>query len=181
MFKTIVAGYLHRKLIKVCWHYYFDVMTNIKRQDKYYWISTSQDNKSCQHFYDVMTNFKHQKEKSLGHRHHRKHIPNSGFFKKSSSLIMDWFGKQSIFTMVSFQGIQSLAKNTCQEIKNGIFFSTTSNSNQRTYYRYVFLQSIWNPYRIFSSNHEERCSRNTFRKSIFGLWLIRSMLIFSLQ
>ena len=89
MFKTNVAGYLHRKLIKVCQHYYFDVMTNIKRQDKYYWISTSQDNKSCQHFYDVMTNFKHQKEKSLGHRHHRKHIPNSGFFKKSSSLIMD--------------------------------------------------------------------------------------------
>ena len=37
-----------------------------------------------------------------GHRQHRKHIPNSGFFKKSSSLIMDWFGKQSIFTMVSF-------------------------------------------------------------------------------
>ena len=106
MFKTNVAGYLHRKLIKVCQHYYFDVMTNIKRQDKYYWISTSQDNKSCQHFYDVMTNFKHQKEKSLGHRHHRKHIPNSGFFSKSSSLIMDWFGKQSIFTMVSFQGIQ---------------------------------------------------------------------------
>ena len=82
MFKTIVAGYLHRKLIKVCQHYYFDVMTNIKRQDKYYWISTSRDNKSCQNFYDVMTNFKHQKEKSLGHRHHCKHIQTVGFFKK---------------------------------------------------------------------------------------------------
>ena len=159
-----------------------------------------------------MTNFKHQKKKSWSPSSPQR-IPNSGFLfsLKSSSLIMDWFGKQSIFIMVSFQGIQSLAKNTCQEIKNGIFFSLpsitptinntcqeikngiffspTSNSNQRTYYRYVFLQSIWNPYRIFSSNHQERfssnhqerCSRNTFRKSIFGLWLIRSRLIFSLQ
>ena len=142
-------------------------------------------------------------------------IPNSGFLfsLKSSSLIMDWFWKTVYihYGLLSRNPIKSLAKNTCQEIKNGIFFSLpsitptinntcqeikngiffspTSNSNQRTYYRYVFLQSIWNPYRIFSSNHQERfssnhqerCSRNTFRKSIFGLWLIRSRLIFSLQ
>ena len=50
---------------KSCQHFYFDAMTNLKCQDKYYWISTSQDNKSWQLFYDVMTNFKRQEYKVL--------------------------------------------------------------------------------------------------------------------
>ena len=63
---------------KSCQHYYFDVMTNFKRQDKYYWISTSRDNKSCRIVMASWPTLNIQRKKSLGHRHHRKHIPNSG-------------------------------------------------------------------------------------------------------
>ena len=92
---------------KSCQHYYFDVMTNFKRQDKYYWIYTFRDNKSCRIVVASWPTLNIKRKKSWSPSS-PQHIPNRGFLfsLKSSSLIMDWFGKQSIFTTVSFQGIQ---------------------------------------------------------------------------
>ena len=87
---------------KSCQHYYFDVMTNFKRQDKYYWISTSRDNKSCRIVMASWPTLNIQRKKVL------VTVITANIFQtvgKSSYFIMDWFGKQSISTVGSFQGI----------------------------------------------------------------------------
>ena len=77
---------------KSCQHYYFDVMTNFKRQDKYYWISTSRDNKSCRIVMASWPTLNIQRKKVL------VTVITANIFQtvgKSSYFIMDWFGLYS--------------------------------------------------------------------------------------
>ena len=90
MFKTKIAGYLHRKLIKAA---NIIILTygptlNIKINITGYLHPKIIKVANITH--DAMTNFKHQKKKS-GSPSSPQRIPNSGFLfsLKSSSLIMD--------------------------------------------------------------------------------------------